>query len=134
MKKQMEEMQKQMEEMKMEKQQRQQAGGSSGDGDDQDDPTSKAIVYKSDTLEMIKKLPPAEYDLLYTNPPFGITGAAWDQALDWDALWPEIWRVLKPNGAVVPKSPSSAPNSKWATRLRLCLTTPRTRTRSTFRN
>eukprot|EP01051_Picozoa_sp_SAG22_P017308 SAG22_NODE_2638_length_2347_cov_2.305605_5_plen_107_part_00 len=62
--KKMEEMQKEMEALEMEKQHLQQAGGSSGDTDDQDNPTSKAIVYKSDTLEMIKKLPSAEYDLL----------------------------------------------------------------------
>ena len=67
----------------------------------QDHGDAEQIVYKSDTLEMIKKLPPAHFDLLYTNPPFGTTGAAWDKALDWDATWPEIWRVLKPNGAVV---------------------------------
>eukprot|EP01051_Picozoa_sp_SAG22_P007786 SAG22_NODE_560_length_9102_cov_54.310785_13_plen_134_part_00 len=78
MKKEMEEMQKKMEALEMEKQQRQQAGGSSGDDADQDDPTITATVYKSNTLEMIKKLPSAEYDLLYTNPPFGTTGAAWD--------------------------------------------------------
>eukprot|EP01051_Picozoa_sp_SAG22_P010941 SAG22_NODE_1016_length_6022_cov_13.332095_5_plen_213_part_00 len=64
-------------------------------------PAARAIVYKSDTLEMLKKLPAAEYDLLYTNPPFGTTGAAWDKPLPWDQLWPEIWRVLKPNGAAV---------------------------------
>eukprot|EP01051_Picozoa_sp_SAG22_P014927 SAG22_NODE_1880_length_3379_cov_8.579878_1_plen_414_part_00 len=78
---------------------RQRVGASSGA--DADESTSKAIVYKSNTLEMIKKLPSAEYDLLYTNPPFGTTGAAWDKPLPWDQLWPEIWRVLKPNGAVV---------------------------------
>ena len=76
-----------------------QASGSA-DGQ-QDHGDAEQIVYKSDTLEMIKKLPPAHFDLLYTNPPFGTTGAAWDKALDWDATWPEIWRVLKPNGAVV---------------------------------
>ena len=76
-----------------------QASGSAEPQQDHGD--AEQIVYKSDTLEMIKKLPPAHFDLLYTNPPFGTTGAAWDKALDWDALWPEIWRVLKPNGAVV---------------------------------
>ena len=67
----------------------------------QDHGDAEQIVYKSDALEMIKKLPPAHFDLLYTDPPFGTTGATWDKALDWDATWPEIWRVLKPNGAVV---------------------------------
>ena len=60
-----------------------------------------AVVYKGDTLETIKTLPPDHFDLLYTNPPFGITGAKWDKPLPWDVLWPEIWRVMKPRGVVV---------------------------------
>eukprot|EP01050_Picozoa_sp_SAG11_P010265 SAG11_NODE_1019_length_6159_cov_23.425248_5_plen_999_part_00 len=63
--------------------------------------TASAIVYKSDCLTAIKTLPDNHFDLLYTNPPFGITQAKWDVPLPWESLWPEIWRVLKPNGAVV---------------------------------
>jgi DNA modification methylase len=58
-------------------------------------------IIQGDNLEVIKKIETGIVDLLYSNPPFGITNAEWDIKLDWDALWPEIWRVLKPNGVVV---------------------------------
>ena len=60
-----------------------------------------AVVYQSDTLSLLQRLPSESCDFCYTNPPFGITNAKWDQALPWDALWPQIWRVLKPKGVVV---------------------------------
>ena len=40
-------------------------------------------------------------NLIYTSPPYGITEAEWDKPLDWDMLFPEMWRVLKPNGIIV---------------------------------
>lgn len=41
------------------------------------------------------------FDLIYTSPPYGITNAEWDKPLDWKNLFPEMWRVLKPNGIIV---------------------------------
>lgn len=61
----------------------------------------KQTILYGDCHELIKKLPSGKFDLLYTNPPFGITEANWDVPLRWEELWSEIWRVLKPNGAVV---------------------------------
>jgi len=40
-------------------------------------------------------------DLIYTSPPYGITEAEWDKPLDWENLFTEMWRVLKPNGIIV---------------------------------
>ena len=40
-------------------------------------------------------------ELIYTSPPFAITEAEWDKPLDWENLFPEMWRVLKPNGIIV---------------------------------
>ena len=40
-------------------------------------------------------------DLIYTSPPYGITEALWDKPLKWDILFPQMWRVLKPNGIIV---------------------------------
>ena len=65
------------------------------------DPKPGAVVYQSDTLSLLSRLPSGSCDVCYTNPPFAITNAKWDQALPWDALWPQIWRVLKPKGVVV---------------------------------
>jgi site-specific DNA-methyltransferase (adenine-specific) len=49
----------------------------------------------------ILKLETNSIDLIYTNPPFGVTECLWDTKLNWDILWPQIWRVLKPNGTAL---------------------------------
>jgi len=58
------------------------------------------IFKTGDCLELIKKLDNNSIDFCYFNPPFGITGCAYDKPLNWPELWPEIWRVLKPKGTV----------------------------------
>ena len=58
-------------------------------------------IIKGDIHNVIKTLPSNTYDLLYSNPPFAMTGAKWDKAIRFEELWEDIWRVLKPNGAVI---------------------------------
>ena len=53
-----------------------------------------------DIHEVIKTLPDNSIDFIYTDPPFGITKAAWDKSLRWSELFPEMWRVLKPSGII----------------------------------
>lgn len=55
----------------------------------------------ADNLEYIKTLDDKSVDLIYFNPPFGITAAKYDTPLNWGGLWPEMWRVLKPNRNIV---------------------------------
>ena len=55
----------------------------------------------ADNLEYIKTLQTDSVDLIYFNPPYGITAAKYDTSLKWDDLWPEMWRVLKPNRNIV---------------------------------
>ena len=55
----------------------------------------------ADNLEYIKTLEDGSVDLIYFNPPYGITAAKYDTPLKWDKLWPEMWRVLKPNRNIV---------------------------------
>lgn len=54
-----------------------------------------------DNKDLIKDLESNSVQMIYFNPPFGTTHKEWDKPLDWDSLWPEMWRVLKPNGAIV---------------------------------
>jgi len=56
---------------------------------------------EEDIHTAILKLEDNSYDLLYSSPPYGTTSAKWDNALKWDMLFDEIWRVLKPNGICV---------------------------------
>jgi len=58
------------------------------------------MYIQGDIHNVIKTLETNSIDLIYTNPPFGITECKWDTPLDWDNLWDDIWRVLKPNGIV----------------------------------
>jgi len=53
-----------------------------------------------DIHNVIKDIDDNSIDFLYTNPPFGITQATWDKPLDWNNLWLDIWRVMKPTGIV----------------------------------
>lgn len=55
----------------------------------------------SDNLTYIKTLDPNSIDLIYFDPPFNITEANYDNKLDWDNLWGEMWRVLKPRANIV---------------------------------
>ena len=59
------------------------------------------MLVQGDCHEKIKELDSNSINLLYTNPPFGITNAKWDKPLNWQILWPEIWRVLKASGVAV---------------------------------
>lgn len=59
------------------------------------------VYIKNDIHEEIKLIKTDSIDLIYTNPPFGVTENKWDTALNWKELWPNIWRILKPNGVAL---------------------------------
>ena len=54
-----------------------------------------------DCLERMKEIPSGSVDLILTDPPYGTTQNKWDSVIDLEAMWKEVWRVLKPNGATV---------------------------------
>ena len=56
---------------------------------------------QGDIHQVIKTIEDDSIDLIYTSPPFGITGAEWDKPLDWENLFKELWRVVKPKGTIV---------------------------------
>lgn len=56
---------------------------------------------KGDIHEVIKTLEKDSIDFIYTDPPFNSqTKAKWDTILNWELLFSEMWRVLKPNGVI----------------------------------
>ena len=55
---------------------------------------------QGDIQDVIKTLEDNSIDFIYTDPPFSITNASWDKPLQWDKLFPEMWRVLKPDGII----------------------------------
>ena len=56
---------------------------------------------EEDIHTAIKNIDDNTFNLIYTSPPYGITNAKWDTALNWAELFPEMWRVLKPDGIIV---------------------------------
>jgi len=55
---------------------------------------------KGDIHDVIKTIDDNFIDFIYTDPPFGTTQATWDKGLNWEELFKEMWRVLKPNGII----------------------------------
>ena len=54
-----------------------------------------------DIHKVIKDIEKDSIDLIYCDPPFNTTRAKWDKPLNWEILFEEMWRVLKPNGIIV---------------------------------
>ena len=58
-------------------------------------------LMQGDCLELMKLIPDGSVDMILTDPPYGTTQNKWDSVIDLEAMWKEVWRVLKPNGACV---------------------------------
>ena len=60
------------------------------------------IQYKiGDIHDVIKTIDDNSIDLIYTDPPFNITKASWENPLDWKLLFSEMWRVIKPTWKII---------------------------------
>ena len=55
---------------------------------------------QGDIHDVIKTLEDNTIDFIYTDPPFATTKATWDSSLDWENLFKDMWRVLKPKGII----------------------------------
>ena len=53
------------------------------------------------TEQVLPTLPAGSFDLVYLDPPYGLTDGDWDKAPDWSWLGREAARLLKPTGQVV---------------------------------
>ena len=53
------------------------------------------------TEQVLPTLPPGSFDLVYLDPPYGLTEGDWDRAPDWSWLGSQAARLLKPTGQVV---------------------------------
>ncbi len=53
------------------------------------------------TEQVLPTLPPGSFDLVYLDPPYGLTEGDWDHAPDWSWLGSQTARLLKPTGQVV---------------------------------
>ena len=54
-----------------------------------------------DCLERMKEIPDGSVDMILADPPYGTTACKWDSVIPLDAMWQQLKRVIKPNGAIV---------------------------------
>ena len=54
-----------------------------------------------DCLEVMKTIPNGSIDAIITDPPYGTTACKWDGVIDFDLMWEQLNRIIKPNGAIV---------------------------------
>jgi len=61
---------------------------------------NKYKIALGDCLDVMKRIPDNSVDFILTDPPYGTTACKWDNIIPFESMWDQIWRVLKPNGAV----------------------------------
>jgi len=54
-----------------------------------------------DCLEVMKTIEDNSIDAIITDPPYGTTACKWDSIIDFDLMWEQLNRIIKPNGAIV---------------------------------
>ena len=54
-----------------------------------------------DCLEVMKGIESGSVDAIITDPPYGTTACKWDSVIDFDLMWEQLNRVIKPHGAIV---------------------------------
>ena len=58
-------------------------------------------LYKGDCLEVMKGILDGSIDAIITDPPYGTTACKWDSVIDFNLMWEQLNRIIKPNGAIV---------------------------------
>ena len=58
-------------------------------------------LYNKDCFEVFKELPDNSIDLVLTDPPYGTTSIKWDNVLDFEKMWVELERIVKPKGNII---------------------------------
>jgi site-specific DNA-methyltransferase (adenine-specific) len=62
---------------------------------------SRVHLMRGDCIEGMDSIEAASIDCILCDPPYGTTDAPWDTLIPLDAMWEQLWRVLKPNGAIL---------------------------------
>ena len=62
---------------------------------------TKLDLRLGDCLEVMKTIESGSIDAIITDPPYGTTACKWDSVIDFDLMWEQLNRIIKPNGAIV---------------------------------
>jgi len=49
----------------------------------------------------MKEITDGSVDAIITDPPYGTTACKWDSVIDFNLMWKQLNRIIKPNGAIV---------------------------------
>lgn len=58
-------------------------------------------LIKGECIEQMKLIPSGSIDAIITDPPYGITSCKWDSVIDFELMWEQLNRIIKPKGAIV---------------------------------
>tara|TARA_R110002050_G_scaffold30270_1_gene77473 strand:- start:72 stop:803 length:732 start_codon:yes stop_codon:yes gene_type:complete len=58
-------------------------------------------LIKGECIEQMRLIPTGSIDAIITDPPYGTTQCKWDSVIDFDLMWEQLNRIVKPNGAIV---------------------------------
>jgi site-specific DNA-methyltransferase (adenine-specific) len=58
-------------------------------------------LLKGDCLEIMKTIESGSIDAIITDPPYGTTACKWDSVIDFELMWEQLNRIIKPNGAII---------------------------------
>ena len=58
-------------------------------------------LIQENCLEAMKEIPSGSVDAIITDPPYGTTSCKWDSVIDFNLMWEQLNRIIKPNGAIV---------------------------------
>jgi len=58
-------------------------------------------LFLGNCLDVMKDIPSESVDAIITDPPYGTTACKWDSVIDFDLMWEQLNRIIKPNGAIV---------------------------------
>lgn len=64
------------------------------------DKEKQVTLYNADCLEVMKYIPDGSVDMALIDPPYGTTQCKWDCDIDLTAMWNELHRIVKTDGAI----------------------------------
>lgn len=62
---------------------------------------SQVTLHLGDCLDVMREMDTGSVDAIICDPPYGTTACKWDSVIPLDAMWAQLKRVIKPNGAIV---------------------------------
>lgn len=59
------------------------------------------MLYNASCFDIFPQLDEHSVDMVCVDPPYGTTSINWDTVLDFDRMWKELDRIVKPNGNIL---------------------------------